>query len=133
MRRAENKLNRFTKSRVGLLQVRVYAMVVLIMCAYGVIASWRNLATPAPTKYDIIVVFGLAFCSFICLSITVRSPSIGDRVVIGPMAFAFLSWLMVDLFRPPQHAVHLIRAFVWLLWLASLVAGVVVLLRGRRT
>lgn len=132
MRIAHSKMDMFTKSRLGLLQVKVYLTIVLAMCVYGVVASWRNLAAPAPARYDIVVIFGLAFCSFICLSIAVRSPFIGDRVVIGPIAFAFLSWLTIDLLRPSQQTVHPIRVFVWLLWLASLVAGVVILFRGRK-
>ena len=88
------------KAQSGLLQFKFYLAVVLAMCAYGVVGSWRNLAAPAPAKYDMIVIFGLAFSSFICLAIAARSPFIGDRLVIGPIAFAFLSSLAIDVFRP---------------------------------
>ena len=120
------------KASTGLLQIKGYFVAIFVICALGVIASWRNVNRPAPTKYDILLLLGLAFCTFIFVSMTVRSPFIGDRTVFGPIALAFLSQLAVDLFRPPVQTVHSLRFVIVILWLVSLVAWVVVLLRRIR-
>jgi hypothetical protein len=117
---------------IGVLQLKGYSVALLAMCAYGLVASCRSLHRPAPSEYDVILLLGLAFCSFIFIAITVRSPFIGDRTVFGPIALAFASQLAVDFFRPSTHTVYPMRLIIAFLWLVSLVAGVVVLLRRIR-
>lgn len=112
-----------------LIQKRSTLLLILVLSAYEAVASWRTMSAPAPTKIDVIFLFGLIFATFVCVSIVIRSSFIGDRIVIGPIALAFLLWIGINLFRPDHHKVHVIREIVWLMWLISLIAGIIMLMR----
>jgi hypothetical protein len=73
------------------------------------------------------MIFGLVASVVITGSIASRSRFVGDRVVFGAGAAAFLLWLVTALVLPGRLAMSVINGFVSLLWAIGAAASLVIL------
>jgi hypothetical protein len=109
------------------IQNRRWLVGALAFSLFEVVASWRGMGQPAPATHDWVLVFGLAWTTVICTVVAAKTTFIGDRVVIGPMAAAAFLSLVLRLSLPDQQTVHIMRAIISSMWLASLVGGIFIL------
>jgi hypothetical protein len=112
-----------------LIQNRKVLLAILAFCAYEIVATWRGMDKPSPATYDVVTILGGLFVTLICSLVVARTTFIGDRVVVGPIAVASFLWIVLRLLLPNQQVMHTMREAVWLMWLTSLVAGIIILVR----
>jgi hypothetical protein len=112
-----------------LIQTRWILLAIIAFCIYEAWATWHEIERPAPAHYDLTVIFMEVLLSLICANFLIRTPFIGDRIVIGPIMVASVLWVVIRLAVPSQQTVHVVRIVVSLMWFASLIGGVVVLIR----
>ena len=105
-------------------------LALLALCAYGA-ASWRGITEPlSETGYDLFVAINIlarAVITAACAMVVVRTTFVGDRLVIGPMALAFLFSTTIWAVQPGPQYLYAIRVLIWLMWTISLVGGLAVL------
>ena len=122
-----------TTSSPAVLRNRVAAVCALVFCIYAAlpqsITSLRSISALIPLERDPIMIFGLIASVVITGSIASRSSFVGDRVVFGVGAAAFLLWLITALVLPGASATSVINGFVSLLWTIGAIASSVILVR----
>jgi len=115
----------------AVLRNRLAALCALVFCIYAAlpqsITSLRSISGPTPHRRDPIMIFGLVASVVITGSIASRSRFVGDRVVFGAGAAAFLLWLVTALVLPGRLAMSVINGFVSLLWAIGAAASLVIL------
>jgi hypothetical protein len=112
-----------------LIQSKGILLAVLAFCALQAVASWNGMRRPAPATHDLVLILGVALGAFFCANIVVKTTSIGERIVFGPILLAGFLIVLIRTVLPNQQTAHVLRAVEWLMWLVSLVAGVVILVR----
>ena len=102
----------------------------LLFCIYEALPhSITWLKPSSPNERDRILIFGLIASIVITVSISVRSVFVGDRVVFGAAAAAFVLWLLRSLFSLGPSTTSVVNILVPLMWVIGAIASLAILTR----
>jgi hypothetical protein len=106
-------------------------LAILVFCVYGAVSAWHGIRAPlSETGYDLFVViniFARAVITAACVMIVARTTYGGDRLVLGPMALAFLGSTTIWMVQPGPQFLFVIRVLESLMWTISLVGALIAL------
>lgn len=115
------------------LRNRAALLFALIFCIYEALPqSITSLRPSSPNERGPILIFGLIASLVITALIAVRSAFLGDRVVFGAAAAAFVLWLLRSLLSLGPFATSVVNALVSLMWVIGAIASLVILVRFLR-
>ena len=121
-----------TSPRRAVLRNRAALLGALAFCIYAAlpesVTSLRSVSRSAPYERNPILIFGLMASTFIAVSIASRSPFLGDRLVFGPAAGAFVLWLVRAVVPLGPLTTSVMNGLVSLMWAIGAVAALLALI-----
>jgi uncharacterized membrane protein len=118
-----------TSKQPTVLRNRAALLFALLFCIYEALPrSITSLRPSSPNERDPILIFGLIASIVITALIAVRSTFLGDRVVFGAAAAAFVLWLLRSLLSLGPSASSVVNVLASLMWAIGAVASLVILL-----
>lgn len=122
-----------TPKQPTVLRNRAALLFALLFCIYEALPrSITSLKPSSPNERDPILIFGLIASIVITVSISVRSAFLGDRVVFGAAAAAFVLWLLRSLFSLGSSATSVVNILASLMWVIGAIASLAILTRVLR-
>lgn len=125
-----------TSPRLAVLRNRAALLGALVFCIYAAlpqsVTSLRPISGSEQHARDPILIFGFIASIVITASIASRSSFVGDRVVFGTAAGAFVLSLITAVVALSRLAIAVITGLVSLMWTIAAVATLVILISGLR-
>ena len=123
-------------SQKAVLRNRAALLGALIFCTYEALptalTSVRAVRQTAPLAHDPVYVLALMVCLAASVSVAIRSSFVGDRVVFGAAAGAFVLWLVTAVISPGPVAMRVINRCISVIWAIAAVASFIILIHISR-